>query len=91
MSAGLRRCGRRGLIGHIQIEIAVVIVINEGDADASFFPADAYGFGDLVELAVSFVVQQVDAIAQTYGQIGVAIVVEVAGGTTQPAAGERDP
>src|SRR6202023_791016 len=64
----------------------VVIVIDEGHADATFFAANADRLGDVVKLAVSFVAQQVNAIAHADRKIGMAIVVEIAGGTAQTAA-----
>ena len=76
---GLLRGARGGgLHGDVEVEVAVVIVVDEGEADAAGLAANADGFGDVGELAV-FVVEKMDAVGEADGEIGVAVVVVVAG------------
>ena len=52
-----------------------MIVVDERDADAALFAADADFFGDFFEAAVALVMQKVDAVAEADGEVGVAIVI----------------
>ena len=70
-----------------KIEIAVVVVVNEGDAHAAFFAANANFFGDVFEFSSAIVVKEMDAIGETDRQIGVAVVIEIARGAAEAAAG----
>ena len=65
-----------------------MVVVDEGDADAAFFAANADFFGDVVEFSVAVVVKEMDAIGEADGEIGVAVVVEIAGGAAEAAAGD---
>ena len=59
--------GRRGQHGDVEIEIAVVVVIDESCADAAFFAANADFFGDIFEFSAAAVVEEADAIGKTDG------------------------
>ena len=68
----------------IQIEVAVVVVIHERQANASLFAANSCGLRDVGEFPVALVVQQTDAIGEAHGQVGLAVVVEIARRAPQP-------
>src|SRR5579859_5903766 len=78
--------GRCGLHRHVQIEIAVVVVIYKRQADAAFLAPEANFFGDLLKFPRAAIVKEMDAIAETNGEISVAVVVEVAGSAAEAAA-----
>ena len=56
------RCG-----SDVEIEIAVVVVVDEGDADAAFFAADADFFGDVYKLSIGLVVEEMDSVGEANG------------------------
>ncbi len=63
-----------------------MVVIHERQAHAAFFPADSHRLGHVLKLAVSFVMEKPYSIVQADGQISLAVIVEVSGGTTQTTA-----
>ena len=65
-----------------------MVVVDEGDAHAAFFAANADFFGDVVKFSSAIVVKEMDAIGEADGQIGVAVVVEIACGAAEAAAGD---
>ena len=67
-----------------------MVVVDEGQADAAGFAADADFFGDVFEFSV-LVVEKMNAVGEADGEIGVAVVVEVAGGAAEAGAGELEP
>ena len=64
-----------------------MVVVDEGEADATRFAADANFFGDVFEFSVAGVVKQANAVGEADGEIGVTVVVEVAGGATEAGRG----
>jgi len=44
-----------GQVGHVQVEIAVMVVVDEGDANATLSLADADGLRDVVEFGVTLI------------------------------------
>ena len=72
--------------GDVEIEITIVIVVDEGYAHAARLAPDSYCLRDLFKLSIALVAQQMHAIVETNGEIGMAVVVEVAGGATQTLA-----
>src|SRR5260370_14872411 len=72
--------------GDVEVQIAVVVVVDEGDADAAWLAANAHGLRDVRELAVAFVAQQVHAFAEANGEVGVAVIVEITCGAAEAAA-----
>src|SRR5712664_912115 len=79
-----RRIARRH--GDVQVQIAVVIIVDEGDANAAGLATNAYGLRDVREIAIAFVAQQVHAIAEANGEVGVAVIVEITCGAAEAAA-----
>src|SRR5580704_3816735 len=77
-------------VDDVQIEVAVVIVVDPGEATASGFAANANFFGDVFELSVAGVVKEPNAVGEADGEIGVAIVVEITGGATEAGRGALD-
>ena len=67
-----------------------MIVVHKSHAHTAFFPADPHRLGHVFELAISLVAQQPDAVTQTNSEIGVTIIVEIAGRASEAAAGEMD-
>src|ERR1700722_18012 len=82
-------CGSRcRLHGDVQIEIAVVVVVDKSDADAAFFAANADFFGDVFKFSVAVVVKKTNAVRETNGKICVAVVIEITRGAAEATAGE---
>jgi len=65
------------LHGDVEIEIAVVVVVDEGCAHAAFFATNAGFFGDVFEFSVAIVVKEADTVGEADGEIGVAVIVEI--------------
>jgi len=63
-----------------------VIIVDEGNAHAAGFAANAHGLRDVREPAVAFVVQEAHTVAEADGEVGVAIIVEITRGATEAAA-----
>ena len=84
-----RGCGVWG-VSDVEIEIAVVVVVDERCADATFFAADADFFGDVYKLSVGLVVEEMDSVGEADGEIGAAVVVKVARGAAEAAARKFD-
>lgn len=72
--------------GDVEIEIAVVVVIDKSDADAAFLAANAHFFSYVFELSCAIVVKKADAIGETDGEIRVTIVIEIPCGAAEAAA-----
>src|SRR5215471_3474055 len=73
-----------GLRGDVEIEIAVVIVIDKRQRGATGVGSDANRFGFVGEFAATVVVKQMHAVIHADSEIGLAIVVVVSGGTADP-------
>src|SRR5208282_723410 len=69
----------RGL-RHEQVQVAVVIVVDESQPDVEAFDFNSRGLGDIFKGAVFLIVQQQDAIPESYGQIRSTVVVIIASG-----------
>ena len=78
----LRRNSEREIIEarDVDVEVAIVVVIDEGDAEREADRAHAGRIGDIFKCAVAFVVKQRDAVAGADDEIGMAVVVVVADG-----------
>src|SRR5258706_306831 len=70
----------------VKVEVTVVIVIDEGDADAAWLTANAHGLRDVFKLAIAFLVQQVHTIAEANGEVRMAIVIKITRGAAEAAA-----
>src|SRR5262249_14848349 len=77
--------------GKVEVQIAVVIVIDEGRGEAFFWRLNAVGFRGVGKFAAALVVEEVNAVVHAYGEIGFAVVVVVAGSAAQSATAEFDP
>ena len=75
--------------GEIQIEVAVMVVVNKGGSDAAFFSANSNSFGYLDKFTAAFIVEQANARGLAHGQIGPAVVVEIACGAAKARANSR--
>ncbi len=83
--------GARGGGPHrdVEIEVAVVVVVDESQADAAGLAANADGFGNVGEFSV-LVVEEMNAVGKADGEVGVAVVVVIAGDAALACAGEFD-
>src|SRR6266849_2157143 len=79
----LRRIVRRH--GDVEIEVAVVVVIDEREANAAFFAANSHFLCYVFKLAVTGVAEETNSIGETDGEIGVAVVIEITGGAAEAA------
>src|SRR5262249_48963225 len=77
--------------GDVEVQIAVVIVIDEGGGDAFLRRLNAHGLRDVGKFAAAVVVEKMDAIVHAHGEIGFAVVVVVAGSAAPSAAAQFDP
>ena len=76
----VRLFGRRGGgHGEIEIEVAIVIIVNESGGDTAGLATETNFFGDVDELAFALIMEKADAGGFADGKIGFAIVVEIAG------------
>ena len=66
----------------VKVEVAIVVVIDEGEAHDKSITAETAGFSRILECAVLLVVLQQEATVQPNDQIDKAIIVIVAGSTT---------
>jgi len=83
----LTRSGRGGLHRDVEIEIAVVVVVDKSEADATFFPANADFFCDVVEFSIGEIVEETDAVREADGEIGVTVIIEIACGAAVTCRG----
>ena len=67
-----------------------MVVIHKRQAHAAFFSADSHRLGHVLELAFTFVMEKLHPIAQANCQIGLAVIVEIAGRTSEAAPSEMD-
>src|SRR4029077_11698240 len=82
-----RRVSR--LIGDVKIEIAVVIVVNEGHTNATFFAANVNRFGYVGKFSCAIVVKEAHAIAHADGLLRFALIVKSAHSAAYPASLKR--
>ena len=78
----LRRMIEREIVEarDVDVEVAIVIVVDEGDAEREADGAHAGRVGDIFEGAVAFIVEERDAVARADDEIGMAVVVVIADG-----------
>ncbi len=67
-----------------------MVVVYKGEADTPLFFANADSFSYVLKLPFALVAQQMDAVAQAYGEVSLAIVIKIAGRAAQAAARERN-
>src|SRR6516165_10302561 len=81
----------RGFRRHaeVQIEVAVMVVINKGGGDAALFASNSDFFGYVDKFAAAVIVKKANASGFAHGQIGPSIVVEIAGGAPKAGANSR--
>ena len=86
----LRRIVEREIIEarDVDVEVAIVVVVDEGDAESKTDGAHAGCVGDIFEGAVAFIVKERDAVAGADDEIGMAVVVVVADGAAGAFAEE---
>ena len=65
-----------------------MVVVNECRAHAALLAANPGLLRNVSERAVALVAQETHAVGQAHGEIGVPIIVEIAGGAAQAAARE---
>src|SRR5690348_6628637 len=88
VSLRVGRSRRRGLHGDIEIEIAVVVIIHEGEANAAWFAPDADLVRHISKFSSAFVVIQTNAIGKTDRQVSMAVIVEIARCASQTTASQ---
>src|SRR5215831_17771362 len=73
----------------VQIEVAVMVVINKGGSDAALFASNSYFFGYVDKFAAAVIVEKANASGFAHGQIGPPIVVEIARGAPKARGNSR--
>ena len=74
---------RSRLHGDVEIQIAVVVVVDEGETDTAGFAPYADLFCNVGEFSVAGIVEEADPISETDGEIGVAVVIKITGGAAE--------
>ena len=72
----------------VEIEIAVVVVINESHAENEPIGVDARFVGHVLEGAIALVVKELDAAIEADSEVGLAVVVVIAHGAAHALAVE---
>src|SRR5262249_52178622 len=67
------------VVGQIEIQVAIVIIIEERAAGGPVGPVDAGGLADVAERAVAIVEKQGVGTIVAEEEVGIAVVVDVAG------------
>src|SRR5450631_1562672 len=73
--------------GDVKVNIAVVVVVDKCQTKIETVGPDAGRFRHILECAVFFVVQQENSSAETYGEIGGAVVVIISCGAADAVQG----